>query len=191
MRVIRSRPDTVEQRLIAGVRAGDAAAFESIFRTYAPKLGAFAGRFIGSSEIGAELVQDVFLRVWRDRAAWDVQGTLKAYLFSAVRNRALDYLKHATVESRWAEQARRDEVVASVPVQLAPDSAAMEDLSVALNRALDGLPERRRLAFLLRFKEGMSYAEIAQLMGTTTKTVENQIARALRMLRARLGPTPA
>src|SRR5580704_18317614 len=77
-----------EAQLVAGIRAGDWAAFEIVYRTYWPQLVAFARRYgVRSSHDAKEIAQEVFFGVWRNRATWNVQNGLEAYLFGAVRNR--------------------------------------------------------------------------------------------------------
>jgi RNA polymerase sigma-70 factor, ECF subfamily len=171
------RPDA---ELAAQVRAGDEGAFETIFRRHVTHLCTLAYRYVESRDLAAELVQDVFLRLWRNRAEWDLQESIKGYLYRATRNRALDYLKHENVERRWAEDSARARLVDADAHD--PTSDVVDDLA----RALTFLPERRRQVFLLRWRHDLSYAEIAELMGTTPKTVENQMTRALRTLREHL-----
>ncbi len=175
--------------LVARVRAGDPGGLETIFRTFAGPLAAFAYRYVGSRDTAAELVQDVFYRIWRGRASWHIEGSLQAYLYRATRNRVFDYLKHQRIERRWTEGSVREHGGArAANTPSAEDALETADLTAALERALLELPERRRQVFLLRWNEGKSYQEIAALLGISTKTVENQMNHALRALRRRLGP---
>jgi len=172
--------------VLARIRAGDTSAFEAVFREHAAALADFALRYVRSRETAADVVQDVFLNVWQHRASWRTPGSIKSYLFASVRNRALDVLKHGTVAERWAEQVAYAELPETAPASV-EEVLDANDLNTALERALALLPERRRRVFLFRFKAGLSYAEIAEVMGTTTKTVENQVSRALKSLREQLG----
>lgn len=175
--------------VIARVRAGDSAALGAIFHAFVLPLCAYAARAVRSRETAAELVQDVFYRIWRGRANWEVGRSLRAYLYRATRNRALDYLRHERLERRWAEHVVREPDAQDRPRVVPADEAVeTQEMVSALSRALDGLPERRRLVFVLRWREGLSHQEIADRMGVTVKTVENQLTRAIQALRARLGP---
>lgn len=189
-----SRPEHAEpdwDRLVARVRAGDQAALGTIFRLFVLPLSAFAYRSVQSRDTAAELVQDVFYRIWRGHAKWEVEGSLKAYLYRATRNRVLDYIKHEKVERRWVERSVREHA-ADIARPHAPGDEAMEiqDQVAAVERALGELPERRRLVFVLRWRDGLSHQEIAHRMGVTVKTVENQLTRAIHALREKLGPGP-
>jgi RNA polymerase sigma-70 factor (ECF subfamily) len=180
-----------DAELVTRIRAGDQAAFESVFHAYTRQLCAFAFRYVGSREAAAELVQDVFLWIWQQRDRWEVHGAVRSYLYRAVRNRALDFLKHEGVERRWAQEVeagtRDGMAVGQGPTP--PDRALdIKMLAAALEGALADVPERRREIFLLRWKHGMSYAEIGVQLGISPKTVENQLARVLHYLRGRLAP---
>ena len=101
-------------------------------------------------------------------------------------------MKHEAIERRWAETAEA-ELRGLSPIGRGPAPPdcmlEMETLVDALDRALAEVPERRRRIFILRWKHGLSYAEIGAQLGISTKTVENQLARVLRHLRVRLGPS--
>ncbi len=151
-----------DTELVARVRDGDASALESIFLAFSGALRAFAFRYVGSRDEAADLVQDVFLTLWRNRASWQVQSSLKAYLFRATRNAALDRLRHERVHRVWQDEAERDQAAAPAnPPSSATDTAVLSaELRDAIERAGAALPERRRMAMLLRWRDGLSYAEI-------------------------------
>jgi RNA polymerase sigma-70 factor (ECF subfamily) len=104
-----------------------------------------------------------------------------------VRNRALDHLKRRRIESRWLEQ-ELIEVEWAHTQRLADrtDGVVIEEWGAAVREALQRLPERRRQAVLLRWRDGLSYEEIARSLHVSVKTVENQIGRGLKTLREAL-----
>jgi RNA polymerase sigma-70 factor (ECF subfamily) len=152
-------------------------------------LRAFALEYVKSREIAVEVVHDVFLRIWQRRERLDIRESFKAYIYRATRNRALDVVKRDALERRYVEEALLESVAGE---SFAPASAQklleQHDLAAAMERVVGEFPERRRMVFTLRWKSGLRHEEIAELMGISTKTVENQITRALRELRARLAP---
>lgn len=186
------RRDGSERDEIARIRRGDAAAFEAIFRAHYATLCRYARGYRLSREAAEDLVQDVFLRVWDARADWAPAGSVAAYLHAAVRNRALDYARHDAVHERWRRHAADDDVVALAAVRPVADpaDAALElaELDAVLGRAVARLPDRCRQTFLLCRASELSYAEIAAVMNVSVKTVKEQMARALRVLRAAVEP---
>jgi RNA polymerase sigma-70 factor (ECF subfamily) len=170
--------------LVARVRAGDASAFETLFRAHYGPLCGFAERYVGSGAVAEELVQDLFTDLWARRAAWAPQTSVRAYLFAAVRNRALNRRKRDALERDWTARESTAEVHTLHQTPLAADSAMERDeLLARLEAAIESLPERCRLVMRLRWREGLGYAEIAHIMGISTKGVENQLARGLKALR--------
>ncbi len=179
-----------EQMLVARVRAGDAEAFEGLFRAYYGPLASFAYSYTQSREMAEEIVQDVLLSVWEQRETWDVTQRVRAYLYAGVRNQALNRIRHQRVAERVESRLRAAAVDAEseLAAALPPADAAMHEaeLQDAIRRAVDALPARCRQAFVLNRQHGMSHAEIAELMGTTVRTVEAQVYKARQLLRVAL-----
>ena len=171
---------------LARVRAGDERAIGDLFRMYASDLVAFARRYVHSDDIAREIVQDVFLWVLQHHRDWTVTSTIRSYVYGATRHRVLDYLKHAAVERRWAEQGGGDIVTPVAPVW-ADDAVLRDERKRALAIAIDHLPESRRTTLALRYGHDLSYAEIAHILGASVKAVENQLNRTLRQLGTLLG----
>jgi RNA polymerase sigma-70 factor (family 1) len=162
----------------------DESAFEQVFRAYSDRLCAFAAQYLGSSEAAEEVVEDVFLNIWRARNTWLVTGSLKSYLYTATRNQALNVLKRQGVERRHLDMvAANPDKPHSAP---ADADLVAEDFRRAAERVIAALPDRCREVFLLHRQHDLSYAEIAAAMDITVKTVENQLGRALKLLREKL-----
>lgn len=170
-----------ESGWVERIRAGDSGAFEALFHTYHAPLCAFAYRYVEARDLAEEMVQEVFLFVWERRETWDVRTSVKGYLFTAVRNAALSYLRHERVVRR--REAETFELF-DTPSASA-DLEAAETL-VAVQRAVGRLPERCRLVFTLHREQGLTYAEVAEVLGISPKTVEVQMGRALKSLRKAL-----
>ncbi len=172
---------------VAQIRDGNLAAFEVVYRAMHAPLVTFAMRYVGDGARAEELVQDLFVELWQRRTAWTVQGSLRSYLFAAARNRALNLRRRDAVERDWADDEAHDAVRALHPAPTRPDVALeQEELQARLARALASLPERCALVMHLRWRDGLSYGEIAEVMGISTKGVENQLGRGLKALREKL-----
>lgn len=176
--------EAAETRSIEQIRRGDQAVFETVFKTYYPRLCRFLLRMVGSREVAEDLVQDLFLTIWTNRREWRPQASLKAYLYRAARNQAINYLKHQRVVRDWEEEARDHLGLAS----LLNEDFQSKQLEAAVQKAIESLPERCRLIFELHRHDGLKYAEIAQVLDLSVKTVETQMGRALKALRKLLVP---
>src|SRR5687767_4338460 len=86
---------------IERIRIGDVAAFEALVLHYTTRLGAYVYRCIGDRDITQEVVQDLFLWIWRNRHEWEIRGSLATYLYRSARNRALSYSRRQRLERRW------------------------------------------------------------------------------------------
>src|SRR5216110_1806332 len=177
------RTDADERAWAERIRAGDIAAFETLYRTYWQRLFAFAFRYVQLKEDAEEIVQEVFFRIWRGRAQWMPAGAVRNYLYLAVRNAARDRLERAAVARRWG--GRVGQLVTATEIQSDLEAA---DLVAAVQRALDELPPRRSAVCRLRLIDELSYAQIADRLGIREKTVETQLARGLKFLRDRIRP---
>jgi RNA polymerase sigma-70 factor, ECF subfamily len=175
-------PNVDERELLERIRQGDDGAFDAVFRAHYPPLVGMAEVMLRSRAVAEEIVQDVMLALWRRRDSLPVEESLKAYLFRATRNRALNHLRHARVE-------REGEPFAAGPTMKAPTAPSLlveEEIDVAVRQAIGDLPERCREVFELSRVHGLRYAEIASTLGISVKTVEAQMGKALRLLRDRL-----
>jgi RNA polymerase sigma-70 factor (ECF subfamily) len=163
-------------------------AIEFLFRAHYASLCDFALHYVESPAVAEELVQDLFAQLWVDRARLSAPSNARAYLFTAVRNRALNARQRRQRETDWADEAAialhgsADDLVPDAP---AAEAAEMQRL---VDTAIAGLPERCRLVVHLRWREQMSHAQIAEIMGISVKGVEIQLTRGLARLRELLGP---
>jgi RNA polymerase sigma-70 factor (ECF subfamily) len=183
-----ARAPFADAEWVARIRESDHAAFESLVRHYADRLCAFVYHSIRDVEATKELVQDLFLWIWRHRHEWDVRGGLTTYLYRSARNRAVSHVRHAGLERRWQEEMARvgnHEFDRMDPVSPGEDLGAAE-LSDAIDRALASLPTRCRQVFTLNREHQLSYREIAETLGISVKTVEVHMGRALTALRRQL-----
>jgi RNA polymerase sigma-70 factor, ECF subfamily len=179
-------PAARDADLVARVRAGDDAAFETLFRAHHASLCSFAYRIVGAPDVAEELVQEVFLYLWEHRAEWTVsEATAKTYLFTAVRNAALRAIRHDRVVKRYEPETIE---LFSRPRSTADDDLRDAELTADVRRAVATLPDRCRLVFVLSREQGLTYAQIASVLQISPKTVDVQIGRALKALRKLLGP---
>lgn len=162
----------------------DSVQFEEIFKEYFKALVFFSLKITGDSESSKDLVHNIFIHIWennRDLILGD-KGKVKAYLFTSVRNRSYnlvrDRKKLSTIENEEDLDLKAD----------THDDGSNEEqeLIVSIEKAVEGLPEKTREVFKMSKFEGLKYAEIAEKMDISIKTVEAQMSRALKHLRKEL-----
>ncbi len=157
--------------------------FGVLFRQTYPELCNFVAQFVRSRAMAEELVQDLFLRLWEKRASWEAELPSRSYLYRAARNRAFDHLRHERIVEQTVALSAGDLAPAD---PLSGDDPDHDDLKAALQRAIERLPERTRQVFTLSRGHGLTYAQIADTLDISVKTVEGQMARAFRNLREEL-----
>lgn len=176
-------PPEVLARWAAAISDGDAVAFESLFHTFYDRLCDYAEAYVRSPHTAEEIVDDVFLALWSRRDRLRLERSVASYLYIAVRNRALTHLRRATTERAFAarEEARSRHEVPERGSEV-EDTVRSRELFAHAQRAIEALPPRVRETYLLFYRHGRSYAEIAEMMGVSVRTVENQLARSLKRL---------
>lgn len=140
-----------ERSWVEGVRQGDEAAFEAIFRAYYVPLVRFASRYLGRErEAAKDMVHDVLFKVWQQRERWDVHGSLETYLRGATRNRCVDYLRRQLAEDRWQQRVAStgdDLHVLAIAGRIMPAADSLteaDEIDRAIARAVARLPARCR-----------------------------------------------
>jgi RNA polymerase sigma-70 factor (ECF subfamily) len=170
--------------LLARLRDGDHAAFEAIFRQWYEPVVRAANRVLHDPGVAEELSQDVFLELWRRRDTLAPDSSVAGYLMQAVRNRALNHLRHLQVQRKSAVYVE----ALSEPAEQADADTQAGELQDAIRDAIAALPPRTREVFLMSRERNLRYSEIADALGVSVKAVEANMSRALRQLRDKLSP---
>jgi RNA polymerase sigma-70 factor, ECF subfamily len=163
--------------------------FTKLFAESRHALQRYIRRFVGSSETAKEIVQEAFLRTYRQR---DSVTTLRAFLFSTARNLAANEYRHRRITERGTMGDFGDSRVNSERESLEAE-LLRDERNRLIQEAIDRLPPQCRAAFTLRVFHECSYKEVAERLGISPKTVEKHIARGLhethRYLNRRYGAT--
>jgi RNA polymerase sigma-70 factor (ECF subfamily) len=175
--------DLSSQQLLNTLRAGDITAFEMIFKTYYQPLCNYAYSFVQDRDEAEEIVQSTFLSVWEKRADLAIHTGVKPYLYAMVRNAALNVIKHEKIKQQHASV---EVAVAEKSVESVTHTVMASELEDRIYKALNKLPEQCRLVFKLSRFEELKYAEIAEQLNISVKTVENQMGKALKIMREQL-----
>lgn len=176
--------------LVSKIRLGDEKVFEYIKKEWGQKLRIFARSYVRLNGVSEDLVQDTFIKFWEARRTFENEKMIAPYLFTILRNKCLDYLKHKVVEQKF-----NDITTENYNYWLA-NIYALEDPSIsiitenqikkALFDAINKMPQLRREIFIMsRFKD-MKNQEVAEEMGVSVKTVEYHMTKAISFLREEL-----
>ena len=174
----------MNESCVKQIQSSDRDAFSKVYYEHFPGLCDFANVFVKDEEDAKELVQDVFFSIWNKRETWQPKGSIQSYLYKAVKNRALDFLKHQKVARGWSENVRN---TVSLNMQSPEDDFCHSELSDIIEESINRMPEKRKVIFLLSREHGLTYKEIADTLQLSVKTVETQMGRAIKSLRKRLG----
>lgn len=169
--------------LISRLQKQDETAFELVFKTHYKGLHAYACTILNDSAAAEEVVQNIFYKLWERSGALSISGSIAAYLYRAVNNESLNQIKHMKVRARHQLFVQRQ---TSQKIDMAGKSIQLKELENKLRSALNDLPEQCRTIFQLSRFEELRYREIANRLGLSVKTVENQMGKALKLLRIKL-----
>lgn len=184
--------DTLNDALVVQIRAADEAlaraAFETLYRTYVDGLIVFAAGYAGSRAVAQDLVADLFVSLWERRAEWMPTHGVRAYLYGAIRRRALNATRDASRRAHlMAASFDASDIVGmgSGPESI-EDVLDVEQQVAHVIRAIASFPEPRRRILELRWRDGLGAAEIAHVLNMTRNAVDIHLTRALRLLRQML-----
>jgi RNA polymerase sigma-70 factor (ECF subfamily) len=183
-------------RLMLRVCDDSPGAFEEMVENYQQRLVAVMHHLVGNAEEAEDLAQEVFLRVYRARKKYRPRAKFSTWLFTIANNLALNHLRSRQRKPVVPLALRDSGPLGPRPAeQLVQDRGGppsqhlqQQELAAIVRQALDGLNERQRLAVVLNKYEDMNYAEIAEVMGLTTKAVKSLLNRARNNLREALQP---
>jgi len=175
-----------DRELVQGIRRRDEEAFRGLFGRYAPSATSLAMRVVRQSHLAEEIVQEAFMALWRNPAAYDdARGSVKSWLMGMVHHRAVDMVR------REESHRRRAERTAHQAIELESDHAdeVVEQIGLPEERrrvraALDELPEAQREVLERMYFDGMSQSQIAEATGLPLGTVKSRTLLGMRRLRA-------
>ena len=174
-----------DQQIIVCLKKGQEQGIKLLFEHHFGPLCVVAHRIVQNQEAAKDIVQDVFVRLWTHRKKLHIQSSLHAYLKRSVVNASIDHQRRyyeknkASLDTLQETESTADSIEAKLEGQ---------ELKIQIDKAVECLPERCRLIFVLSRYESYSYRQIATELDISVKTVENQMTKALRILREQLKP---
>lgn len=166
-----------DEFLIKRIKANDQKALELLFEKYYFSLCHFAKSFVVSTDLSEEIVSDVFLKLWLNREKIEIRSSLKAYLFIAIKNQALNLLKKNHFPFENLDHTEAHHLPAENSTELPVTYAETEKELLAI---IDQLPPQRRTIFKLNRIEGLMYKEIAEVLSISVNTVQKQMVEAIK-----------
>lgn len=165
--------------LIERMKGGDRDSFNALFRSFYKPLVRFCIRFVADEDVAAEIVQDLFVKLWTGREKLNITTSFNAYLMSSVRNAAYTYINIKRVHNEAHMIMYTGESDETDP----SDQLQSNNLEESYRKVLSMMPEKRREVFLASRFDGLKYAEIAEKFNLSQKTVEAHMVAAIKQLR--------
>lgn len=171
--------DIQERLLLEELAQGNQGAFQKIFERYYAKILCFISGIIKSDDEAEDLCQEVFVKIWINRANFVDVRNLGVYLYVLSRNLTYNYLESKQTSQSRMEERPFDEEDSHSPL----DDLVAKDMQLLIDMVVEGMPSQRKIIYKLSREEGLSNAEIAERLQISKKTVENHLTLALRELR--------
>lgn len=172
-----------DNELVHRITDGDKRSLDLLFKRYYQRLCFFSLQFVKNKNLAEEVVSDIFLNIWLKRGRLNITSSVKAYLYTAVRNQSINYLKKKDLNYEDLEVVDKESVIAS----LSPDHFLIYDeLKDEIENMIKNLPEKRQLIFRMNRIDGLSYKEIAEILSISVNTVQNQMIEAVKYMTKQL-----
>ncbi|GGW29068.1 RNA polymerase sigma-70 factor [Arenibacter certesii] len=163
-------------------------AFETLFRLYYTKLVNIAKGYLVYHQDAESIVQNVFLKIWENRAVLKKVTNINSYLYTMTKNSCLDQLKHEKIKQNYLDNSYR--IKSEIKYQFLHDESASmlleNELESKIIQSIELLPEKCKNIFKKSRLEGLKHGEIADQMGISQRTVENHISVAIKHMKLHL-----
>lgn len=167
-----------DEILLEKVKTGDQKALEQLFERYFFSLCRFASSFVKQTDIAEEIVSDVFLNIWLKRNELNIHTNIKAYLFVAIKNQALNYLnKEKLVFEELSVNTEAQDITLNEG-----SSIELSETREEINAIIKELPPQRQVIFKMNKYEGLKYKEIADKLSISVNTVQKQMIEAVKFV---------
>lgn len=177
-------------KFLHGFIIGDEETYILLFREYYVSLCTYARRYVGRKDIAEEIVSETFMKIWENRNTINIESSVKAYLFQAVCNNSLNYLrklkKAHRMEAFFQDAESYNIGFAETLDETDEQSFLIGNITQKIEEAMSQLPPQQQKAFRLKRQEGKKIREIASLMGLSVKTVEMHLSKATLKLQKKL-----
>jgi RNA polymerase sigma-70 factor (ECF subfamily) len=167
------------ERIVQAIKQGNEESFRKIFHAYYEGLCQYAFTLLRDMDDAEDIVQSMFLKIWEKRETLVISHTIKAYLYKAIYHQCMNQFDHRAVRLKFQEKNKADQLSLVQSPDVFPNE--LEERIIA---AINTLPKQCRTIFMMSRYQEMKYAEIAKALDISVNTIENQISKALKILRA-------
>lgn len=171
----------ITPELLTRLKNGDVLAFDRIYELYSHKLYSFVFRILKNESEAADIVQEVFVKIWESRDKLGDYKLLNSYIFTIAYNFSISLIRKRISSNKYLERLKNSSVIVTAPAIIS--EIEFNELNVQVERLISQLPERQKQVYLLHRENGLTYSEIANQMGISKNTVENHMVKALKYLR--------
>jgi len=176
--------DNSNTELVKLLKKGDMSAFDIIYKKYSRRLYGFVFRYVKQESDTEDIVQEVFIKIWKSREKIEVYSSFESYLFTIAHNATVNLLKKRATEQKYVEHVKSVQSIDEA-YELT-DEIHYKELKHKLLGLLDELSPRQKEIFQLSREEGLSHKEIAEKLGISTNTVKNHLVTTLSFLKSKL-----
>lgn len=169
--------------LVERIRKGSIDAFDILFMKYNQRLYHFSLGYLKSGEDAEDMIQEVFIQLWKNRDKLDPQYSFNSYIFTITKNKILNIIRKRVYEKKYLDTVSAKQVLPDFTTDNQVDFKELLEIS---QEAIDTLPPKRKQIFKMSRDEGMTYEKIAIHLKISKKTVENQMGMTLKTLRTYL-----
>jgi RNA polymerase sigma-70 factor, ECF subfamily len=168
-----------DDALLALLKQSDELAFKELYERYKSQLGYYAINILHNTHEASDIIQEVFLSLWKRREALEIKISFKAWLYNSVRNMCLMNLANEEKQSRLIQQ------LSAISTQHADHFSALEirELQHHIDTVITSMPERMQSAFTLSRNEQISHAEVGARLSMAEGTVKKHVQNALKIIR--------
>ena len=170
-----------DQLLIEQIRGKNEKAFESVFKQYFSVLTVYAKKYVLDMDIAKDITQDTFMKLYEKREELTIHTSLKSFLYAAVRNKCLDYIKVNKIRDQHKDQIKYQSSISSEDED--DEKVRITELQQKIHSILKTLPTQNQKIFMMSRIEGKSNQEIADELGLSKRTVETHISNALKRIK--------
>lgn len=176
-----------EHELLLQLKQGTVGAFEQLYNRYKQPLAASLVKLLRNDTLAQDALQDLFVRVWNNRASIDPAMSFRSYLYRIAQNLVIDYYRKIAREKELMEVFLHDAATAHTTID---DALEANERKKVLQALLDKLPPQQRRAYTLHKIEGKSYKEIAEIMQISASTINKHIHYATKFINRELNASP-